>query len=690
MLGYYNRTKGEIMTKGFLHYTLIIVLLLSLGCASTKGSGVPASVEEAKTPTQPSAEEIKPSVEESSAQRAQVEEMALPSFVKPPLPKPLPKREPIDPKRVVYAEGVTILNVEMMPLSDFIIYALGETLKITFFIDEQVKNMKDPITLRMTQGMPVEKVFEIVVGMLEKYGLTVEEKGGALYITKSKLQPKKPMDIRIGRDVPESPAEILQVVPLKYITYHDIDYILRDIFKTGVNVKGYPKGNLLLLSGAADAIREVVEFLELFDVPYVHNKKLLLLKLTYWETDDFSRQLTSILEGIGFSIAKTQKDAGILFVPIKFLNGLLVIAPDEGSARYVLDWHKKLDTYESAGTGERSYIYTPKYSKASDLVDALRRLYMGVSPPASQPTPSGQQPSALTIGATKAAADDKRNVILISASPADYKRILSYLERLDVTPRQVLIEATIAELTLTDDLRYGLEWYVKNSMKEGSFTLQTLGQLGLDTSSGLAFQFVSDNQKFQAAINAFAQENKINILSNPRLMVIDNQEAKIQIGTDIPILSGETKSTSAEQQTTVTTQSVQYRSTGLIVRVKPTINTEGLLALDIAIESSEAQANTLSSVDSPIILTRRLTTAVVASTGQSILLGGLMSENLNDTETKVPLLGDIPLLGHLFKNTSKTKSKTELIIMLKPTIITSTDDATKLTDEIRQGLKWFK
>ncbi|MBI4691167.1 MAG: hypothetical protein HY754_13030 [Nitrospirae bacterium] len=682
------------MIKRYLFFIPIILLSLLSACASTNGVKTSSIQQGEPTTAQPAIHDESRQDDSEKKLHEQVQELAYPEFKKERKPKPLPPREPIDPKRVVRMEMPVLINAEAMPLSDFIIYALGDILKVTFFIDEPVKNMKNPVTLRMTQEMPPDKVLEIVIGFLEKYDLIVEEKAGALYITKTR-PPAQKLDIRIGKDVPDSPAEIVQIVPIKHVRADEVANIIREIYRPNVNIRPYYiKENVLFLSGPASSVKEVVDLIDMFDVPYMKSRRLFMIRLTYWQTDEFIKQLSAILDGLGFVIAGRPKDPGIFFIPIKVLNSVLVLAPEDDSMEYILEWQKRLDTPESAGSEEKSFIYTPKYSKASDLVDALKNLYTVVQPPAA---PAASQPkqvlpaqSVLSIAGLKMAADDKRNIILISASPAQYKAILGYLESLDVPPRQVLIEVTIAELTLTDDLKYGLEWYIKNSITGSSFTMQTLDSLGLSTGTGLAFQFVSNNQKFEAAINAFAQENRINILSNPRLLVIDNQEAVIQIGTDVPIISGETRSTSAEQQTTVTTQSVQYKSTGLIVKVKPNINTEGMLNLDISLESSEAAQNTLSDVSSPIILTRRLTTNVVATTEQTILLGGLMSESLNDTETKVPLVGDIPILGNLFKTTAKSKTKTELIIMIKPIIITSTEKAVKLTNDLKERLEWLK
>lgn len=688
-----------------LYLVILIFAVLVFGCASTKQmKAVPseepkAAVQEAATPQEAASEDLAKKQQDQGL----YQELTLPEFQKIPKPKPLPPKEPIDPRRLVHVESPVVINAEAMPLSDFIVYALGDILKVTFFIDEPVKNMKNPVTLRMTQEMPPDKVMEIVIGFLEKYDLIVEEKAGALYITKTRPQTQRPVDIRIGRDVQDSPAEIVQIVTFKHVRAQEVEGIIREIYKTGVNIKFYYRENAMLLSGPASSIREVVNLINIFDVPYMQSKKLFMLRFTYWQTDDFIKQLTTILEGLGFAIARMPKDAGILFIPIKALNSVLVVAPDDESMKYILQWHKRLDTPESAGTEEKAFTYTPRYSKASDLVDSLKRLYTVAQPAAPSPQPAAPAPkpqpaapgqSAFSITGLKIAADDRRNIVLISASPSQYKAILNYLESLDAPPRQVLLEATIAELTLKDDLKYGLEWYLKSRMNvdsnKGDYTLSTLGKLGVGSGSGLVYQFVSDTQKIQAILNAFAQENRINILSSPRLMVIDNQEASLQIGTDVPIITGETKTTTPETGTTIATQSVQYRSTGLIVKVKPNINTEGMLTLEISLESSEAQQNTVSAVSSPIILTRNLKTNVVAATQQTIILGGIMSENISDTETKIPLFGDIPLLGNLFKNTSKSKTKTELIIMIRPVIITTAEDAVKLTGEIMKGFKWLR
>ena len=677
------------------------ILLLNFGCATTKPAQKPATSEKERLVQKPGRKLEKSQVAEAEEAK---EKTIPPEFVSPPEfrrlapPKKLPPSMPIDPSRLALSKGVVMINVEKMPLPDFIIYALGETLRVSFVMDQKVMDSREPITFSMKDAVPSEKALEMVLGIFEKYNLYVEEKAGALYIFQKLPEPKQPFDIKVGTEMAESPASILQVVPLKHIKPADIEALIKELYKTGVQIRPYPRENVLLLYGQAIQIKQIMELINTFDAPYLQDKKIAILKLTYWPIDDFIKQLSQILEGMGLSIAKSPKEPGILFIPIKPLKSLMAIATDDTSLKYVLDWKEKLDKPDTAGGEERPFTYIPKYSRASDLVKSIKNLY-GIMP-AAQPTPTAptaparapaaQQPSSVTLTGLRISSDDQRNIIMIVSSPAEYKNILSLIEDLDVPPRQVLIEATVAEFTLDGNYSLGLEWHITSSMLsgawKGTFNLGTT--FGVATGPGLVYQFVTDTKKFNTLINAFASENKVNILSNPRVVVLDNQEARIQVGTDVPIVTSEVSAGDITQANSVL-RNIQYRSTGVILRVKPTINTQGLLTLNISQEVSEVGAAP-TGINSPTILTRSISTSVVAGHGQSVALGGLISENISRVDSKVPVLGDIPILGALFRSSTKEKRKTELLILLTPTILTSVDDTTNITRELKEELKWFK
>ena len=696
---------------------VLSIFLIGFGCVTTRQPREHVTIEK-KTPERETSPQ-KPVITWEKTPAARTEEAKEntlpPEILNPPAykraasDKSLPLREPIDPRQIVRSKGPVIINVEKMPLPDFIIYALGETLKVSFVMDQKVMDSKDPITLSMTEAVPSDKALEIVLGLFERYNLYVEGKAGALYIFQRSPDPKQPFDIRVGREVAESSAPVLQVVPLRYIKPPDIELILKEMYKTNIQIRPYPRENVLLLYGQASQARQVIEFIEAFDVPYLQERKISLIKLTYWQIDEFVRQISQILEGMGFSIAKSQKDPGILLIPIRPLGSILVAAPDEKSLYYFLEWKEKLDTPEAAGEEERPFVYTPRYTKASDLVKSIKNLYSII--PAPPETPSTSAPAAPAAAGRSAApaapaaapgrpaspvastplrisSDDDKNLIMVVTTPSEYRNILSLLMELDTPPRQVLIEASVAELTLRDELKYGLEWFYRNTISGGASTAQTL--FGVPSGGpGLVYSFVSSSENFRVVMNAYGLLDKVSILSTPRLMVLDNQEATIQVGTDVPIVTGEVTASDITQEQPSILRNIQYRNTGVILKVKPNINTEGLLTLNISQEVSEIGSNP-PGIDSPTILMRRVNTTVVAAQGETIVLGGLIFETKGNTVTKIPLLGDIPLLGALFSTTSKDNRKTELVIFLKPTIVANVDQATKITNDIKRELKWFK
>jgi len=706
------------MKTPLICFVLLFAFFISLGCTHQMVFPKPVTIERTTEETQTVISKGAALPEKTGPD---YEPLQAPVFKKTEPPKTLPPRTVIDPKLIKMFQGTVMINVENMPLSDFIVYALGETLKISFVMDEKSMKNKKPISMRMPQPMPSDKALELLIGLFEKNKLYLEEKAGALYIlNEPPSESKQLFDIRIGRDMADSSAYILQVTPLRHVKPNDIIPLVKEILKTDIQIQTSTRENVLLLYGQASKVRQIVGIVDTFDVPYLAGKNLFLLRLTYWQPEEFIKELTKILKGLGFNIANASSDPGPFFMPIKPLNCILVIAPDDVTAKYILEWKDKLDTPEAAGDTETAFSYHPKYTRASDLVESIKKLYgvtlgattttSATTTPASATTSPEARPAAprstaprsaagaggaastsaqiLGIPGLKMSADDSKNIIIIISSPSTYKTILSLIEGLDTPPRQVLIEATIAELTLTDELKYGLEWYITNTLQGGTYQVGTFGNLGV-TPLGLTYQFLSQTGNIKGIVSALATANKANILSTPRLTVLDNKEAMIQVGQDVPTVTGQVTSSDITGGTTPSVlQNITYRTTGVILRVKPTINSGGLLTLDISQEVSQPGASGVGG--SPIILTRQINTTVVVAHGQTLALGGLMRETDTVAESKVPLLGDIPLIGNLFKYTAKEKDKTELLVLVTPTILLSTDDATKITDELKKELKWIK
>jgi general secretion pathway protein D len=276
-------------------------------------------------------------------------------------------------------------------------------------------------------------------------------------------------------------------------------------------------------------------------------------------------------------------------------------------------------------------------------------------------------------------ADKDNNALLILAAPADYESIESALRKLDIAVRQVLVEVTIAEVTLTDELTYGLEWYFNRG--NGKALLDT-GTQGIGPLiPGFSYSWLATD--YGAVLNALAKDSKVKIVSSPHITVADNQKAKIQVGDQVPTLS---QTQSVEGSAVGIINSVQYTETGVLLTVTPRVNAGGQVTMEINQEVSNATQTTTSSIDSPTIQKRNATSTVTVASGETIILAGLITEQKDNGNQGLPLLSKIPLIGGLFGTQNWKDNRTELIILITPHVLFNAPDAAAITDEYRKRL----
>lgn len=311
--------------------------------------------------------------------------------------------------------------------------------------------------------------------------------------------------------------------------------------------------------------------------------------------------------------------------------------------------------------------------------------------------------------------DDGRNIILIRAERADYIRLLKLLEKLDNLPKQVLIEVMVAEVTLNDSWEFGIEWALKNNKLNingskysqyfvtgtgstaaaSGFTSATgaisgLKPIGTNKAAGFAYSIFNSSGDLVGLLNALAEQTDVSLLSSPQILVLNNEEAFVNVGDQVPILTSQSVPVNSNATDLFQTSSVQYKDTGTLLKVRPRINYDGLIILDIDQQVSAATANSLGGTESPIISTRQLKTKLAVKNGQSIMMGGLIKKGTTNEENKIPLLGDIPGLGWAFKYGKKSNAKTELLVMITPYVIESDDvleQYVKKFQEKMQGLR---
>ena len=278
-------------------------------------------------------------------------------------------------------------------------------------------------------------------------------------------------------------------------------------------------------------------------------------------------------------------------------------------------------------------------------------------------------------------ADDANNSLLIFASEAEYQRILLVLEEVDAQPNQVLLDAVIAEVSLDDELKFGVRWLFGENKQNGTFSNIASGSVA-QSFPGFSYFLRANDISF--TLNALSSVTDVRVLSSPSLVVLDNKTAVLQVGDQVPIVTQSAKGTSTTDAPIV--NNVELKDTGVILSVTPRVNDSGRVILDVEQEVSSVVETTTSGIDSPTIRQRKIKTSVVVTDGEALALGGLIQERESTGKAKVPILGDMPLLGNAFRQKTNKVARTELIIFIRPRVIRDMEEARRVTREFQREL----
>lgn len=305
------------------------------------------------------------------------------------------------------------------------------------------------------------------------------------------------------------------------------------------------------------------------------------------------------------------------------------------------------------------------------------------TPAAATATPEATPSTAGEAGRKiRIIADEPNNALFILATPQDFRDIDAALNRLDVEPLQVMIEATIAEVSLNDKLKYGVSWFFEQG--NNSITLADVAS-GIPTAAFPGFSYLYAGANARVVINALDEVTHVNVISSPQLMVLDNRTATLQVGDEVPIITQSAVSVADPAAPIV--NSVQFRDTGVILNVTPRVNSSGGVELDIEQEVSDVVPTTTSTIDSPTIQQRKIKSSVSVHDGQTIALGGLIRDRQSRGKSGVPGLSDIPVLGSLFGTTTNTADRTELLVLITPHVVRGPEEADAITDELRKRMQ---
>ncbi|MGR9116559.1 MAG: type II secretion system protein GspD, partial [Gammaproteobacteria bacterium] len=286
-------------------------------------------------------------------------------------------------------------------------------------------------------------------------------------------------------------------------------------------------------------------------------------------------------------------------------------------------------------------------------------------------------------------ADETNNTLVIVSTAQEYSVIRKVIEQLDVMPLQVLIDATIVDVTLTDDLQYGIEWSITHDNGGMNIIDSFGGAAAAAFTGGLSYSFISNSEDIQAILRAQASKGNLNVISSPSLMVLNNQEASIQVGNEISLRTSQNTPLTgsiSDNSTLVQTNQLTQRKTGVKLKVKPRVNAGGLVIMEITQSVEDPKTTSSSPGGNPDILTREITSAVAVHSGETLVLGGLIKENNDNSKTGIPFLHELPLIGPLFGGTTYNKLKTELVVLITPRVVTSKLEARAVSDEFKRKL----
>jgi len=614
-------------------------------------------------------------------------------------------------------------------MREFLRVVFEEILGENYLVDPQVKGT---VTLHTTYPLGIDMVLQIVETVLQLNGAALVQDRGIYKIVPLANAEAQVVSPVIGKEPARGAAGYgMQIVPLQYVAASEIEKIIKPFVPKGSQMRIDTTRNLLILSGPQYRINQLLETIRIFDVDWLEGMSFGMFPLRYAEAATVVGDIRKVIGAEGQSPL-----SGIVRLePIERLNAIMVITHHPNHLTELRNLIEHFDVGAEGAPGRRLYVYHLKHGKSDNIAGVLQELFgqaqssagqtgepgiqqlppgQGTNvfrrarelseppPPVGAPGAGGDylQPAAAPIvapGSAQAMATDEammvgqsvgnvtiisdqdNNAVLVMASPADYRMIEAAIRKLDIPPRQVLINAIIAEVTLNDDLNYGVQWFLKGNHFDLGFNAPLPAAAA---GQGLALALFNSDDETRLFFDVLNTVSTVKFMSAPQIMVRDNQTATIRVGDQIPVTVRTSQSTIDSEAPIVS--EVQYRDTGTLLSVVPRINAGGQVTLDISQEVSlPGSEPAVGGGGNVTIAQRTIDSIVTVQSGQTIVLGGLIRETATDAQSGIPFLMDIPWVGKLFSSTQKVINRTEMIVTVNPTVVEDQQDAQAVTDELR-------
>jgi general secretion pathway protein D len=632
-------------------------------------------------------------------------------------PRPAqPSKRPVDPPTQEEKGPKIVLNFDNADLYA-VISTIAELLEINYIVDPSVTGK---VTISTAGGLYKKDLFPVFFQILDVNGLTAIQEGNLYRIVPLKDSTRMSIETRLfdqRDDLPPMDRAMIQIIPLQFMAAQEMVKLLTPFVSSGGTIVSDTASNTLLVVDKGANVLKILRLVEAFDVNMLERVSYKVYPVKYLDVEEVANTLTDFTSSYG-----EVSNVFIKFIPITQLNTLFVVSTSPLVFERIEEILRQIDVIDKE-VSPKIYVYFVKNGEAADLAQLMDSVFSrksadkGVSEAAKKAaegsgsvsrnpfskervaerkaekeaakskaeapaqkaavTVEGEAPgSGVLMGEVHITPDEIRNALIVEALPSDYRIVEDILGKIDVLPRQVLIEATIAEITHESSRELGMEWALGKGAAAGKASfLSTIGAAGLKYSIGVT-------DKWYAELNALATKGLVNVISSPHVLASDNKEAKIDVSREVPVASGQTYVSSGS---TISETAIEYRDTGVILSVTPHINDRGLVTMDISEEVSDVDEPVdVAGKNYPSFFKRTVTTTLTVKHGQTIAIGGLIKDRETDKMSGVPCLIDIPVVRYLAGQNLKETEKIELIVLLTPRVIANLDDVDAVTDEFKQ------
>jgi len=658
-------------------------------------------------------------------------QQAAPAAPSAPVAAPEPTAQSTPP--VVQGAAVPIAFHFESPGADLlqVVGIIAAELRMNYVVDPQVKGT---VIINTMGELRREDLFPLLQMILRINGATAVQTGNFFRVVPLQNVQRMPLEPELnasGASLSPDDRIVMNIIPLKYVSAVDMTKILTPFLSEGGHLFSHEAGNVLIITDSSRSMNRLMDLVAQFDTEVFSNQRARLYPVKSSQANKVAQELQDIFSAYGLSSGTS----AIRFVPIERVNSILVVTANAAVYPEVERWLERLDQPISEA-GVRTFVYKVDNGKAEDLANVLSQLLLGraiisgstpqaaggafLMPMQGSGTAAGQavaQPvfvasqavSPMAAFASSPAAggaeathirivpDSINNQILIQSTAQEFEDIKRTLRDLDIVPRQVMIEAKVFEVDLNGALSAGVSAFLQNQggaiqvpggerKVQGSFSTPSGG--GAAALSASIGTLVGKTRELLLFLNAAESRGQAHVISAPSILASDNIAANINVGTEVPILTSQALVGGAQQNgSSLFTNTIQNRDTGVLLSITPRVNSSGLVNLQIQQEVSAPLAPLAGGIQSPSIQKRSISTQVVVQDGETIALGGIIQESRTYSRNRVPLLGDIPYVGALFGNTSLSSQRTELIVLLTPTVIRDSNEAQRATNEFRDKLK---